>query len=484
MHIFDLIDFHAKIRPYKIAVIHPRGTLNYLSLRSVIAGVALKLQNRDIQPNSTVALYVTDPLLHIALMLGLMLNGVRSVSAHPNYDALPPTLEVNTYLSDREQIPRSGQAKVMLVDESWLQLGAQTLDFPKDKGFADGTAICRIFTSSGTTGIPKAIGHTREGLNQVAMMQLSRDQDFMSGPTMSMMAVSSIGGFNNVYHAFWAGISLVITTDVLQTLRAINLYQVHTLVASPVQVQTIVSMLQGKGAQFPSMRRLYVGGSVLPASVALASRVLLCQNITNTYGATEIAGGAFTGTASLLASKPNAAGYRIPGVELKLLDESGQTVPAGSEGIIHLRTPVMASAYIGDPQATAECFHDGWFRPGDLGILDEDGVLLITGRLGEMINAGGVKVSPQLVDDFLMSQPGVREAAAFSAQLPGGVEQVWAAIVVDSSFDDEALRQASIRKLNSRAPTRLVRVNELPRNAMGKVMRHQLAQSVLQTLVH
>ena len=481
MNIFDLIDFHAKTRPYDIALIHPRGTLTYANLRSVIADVSLKLRSRGIRPGSTVAIYVTDPFLHMALMLGLMLNGVRSVSAHPNYDAMPATLPVDTYLSDREQIPSCGNVQMVVVDDSWLSVGAQPLSFPKEKGFADSNAICRIFTSSGTTGVPKAIGHTSEGLQRMAMMRLSRDTDFMSGPAMSMMAVASIGGFNTVYHAFWAGVCLVMATDILQTLRAINLYRVRTLVASPVQVQGMVGMLQGRGTHFPSLCRLYVGGSVLPAPVALAARILLSQNITNTYGATEIAGGAFTATATLLASKPNAAGYMQPDVQLKLLDESGQEVQPGSEGIVHLRTPVMASGYIGDPQATAECFVDGWFRPGDLGVWNDDGVLLITGRLGEMINAGGVKVSPQLVDDFLLSQPGVKDAAAFAARLPGGVEQVWAAIVVDPQFDDESLRQAAIRKLNARAPVRLVRVSELPRNAMGKVMRHQLAQSIDQT---
>lgn len=483
MTLFDLLDLHAKVRPYDVAVIHPRGSLTYLALRSTIASVALKLRSRGIQPDTTVAIYVTDPFLHLTLILGLMLNGVRSVSAHPNYDAMPATLPIDTYLCDKT-LPLAGSTAVVHVDNSWVEQFEQEMAFPRERGFQNEDAICRVFTSSGTTGIPKAIGHTSRGINCMTMETLARNPLFMSGPVMSMMAISSIGGFVTAYQALWAGIPLVQATNLMQVLRAVNLYKVSTLLASPVQIQALIGMLKGRGARFPSLLRLSTGGASLPKAVGNAARALICPNLVNIYGATETYGGIVQAPVGLLDGKPNAAGYVLPGVQVKVLDVDGAPVPPGSEGVIHIKTPFMSDGYIGDPIATAECFRDGWFVPGDLGAITDDGLLLITGRTSEMINAGGVKVSPQLVDDFLLMQPGVRDAATFAAHQPGGVEQVWAAIVVDTGFDEEALRQACVHKLNSRAPVRFFQVPQLPRNTMGKVLRRELADSLVKLQVH
>jgi acyl-coenzyme A synthetase/AMP-(fatty) acid ligase len=248
-----------------------------------------------------------------------------------------------------------------------------------------------------------------------------------------------------------------------------------SLRCSPQQLQALVATVQGQSVRFPTLQKVEVGGASIPAELLWEARATLCTNIVGVYGSTEVGLVAHAPTA-LLQAHSQAAGYVAPGVEVRIADESGQPLPPGVEGAVQVRSPTMAAQYVGDAATTAACFRDGWFVPGDLGLLRPDGALIIRGRIDEMINAGGVKLSPTLVDDFLLAQPGVRDAAAFAHRRPGQSDQVWAAVVCDPGFDESVLMAAARAKLNSRAPVRLLRVQEIPRNAMGKPLRKQLAE--------
>lgn len=475
VNIFHHLNHHAQIRPYDIAIIHGRGPLNYVGLRTLLVILGERLRVRGVGSGQTVALYLSDHFHHVMLMMALMSMGVRSFSSQPNYDPPPAGLKVDHFLSDRDLSFASNA--ITRIDETWFQVEREERPFPGNLGFADDSEICRIFSSSGTTGVPKAIGHSSKTLSGQAMSRLSRDALLMSGPVVSMMPVSTIGGFNTVFYALWGGYPVVLATHPSQVLRAINLYGVRTLVASSAQLSGLVRMLQGSGARFPSLQRLQLGGSVLPMPLAVQARMLLCPNLVNTYGATETAGAVAMATGALLYKHPSAAGYVVPGVEVRIVDESNRRLAVGSEGAVQIRSSYIASEYMGDPQASSATFVDGWFMPGDLGVLHDDGLLVITGRISELINANGVKTSPQLIDEFLLSQPGIQDAAAFGAQVPGGGEQIWAAIVAHESLDLELLHRVCTQKLNSRAPVRFVRVQELPRNTMGKVIRHELVKA-------
>lgn len=476
MNIFHLLNHHAQLRPYDLALIHSRGSLNYLRLRTLLAVLAERFSMRGFQRGETVAIYLSDPFQHVTVMMALMLMGIRTFSAQPNYDAPPLGLAVDRFLADRDlAFPPTGAS--VRLDDTWFQLDKGERAFPDHAGFHDESEICRIFSSSGTTGVSKAIGHNSRTLSMQTMIRLSRDALMMSGPTISLMPVATIGGFNSVFYAFWGGYPVVLTTGPVESLRAINLYGIRTMLASPAQLEAIVGMLQGSGARFPSLQRIQVGGSVLPAALAMRARVLLCQNILNSYGATETAGAVTTATGAILHRHPSAAGYILPGAEIQIVDERHQPLPSGQEGVVRIRSPFISQGYIGDPQASQAAFVDGWFIPGDLGVLNEDGLLVITGRLSEIINANGVKVSPHLIDEFLLTLPGVQDAAAFGAQMLGGGEQIWAAVVPDSVFDIQLIDRACRQKLNSRAPVRFVEVARIPRNSMGKIIRHELVKA-------
>lgn len=471
MNIIDAIRHHARMRPYDLAVIHPGGAASYLQFAGVVSQLATRLRSHGIAPDTTVAIYVSDPFLHLGLLLACTASGLVSISAHPNYDPIPAAAGVDVFLADRA-LPFALETSVITVGPNWISDGETPELQPSPARAPD--AVVRKYVSSGTTGLPKVIGYTVAAAHSMTTVGLSMEP-LAHGPNLSMMALSTIGGFGTAHGTLWHGATLVLATAPAAVLRAISLYGVASVQASPQQLQGLVDMVRGRAVRFPSLKRIQVGGATLPPSIALAARAMLCPNVVGVYGSTE-AGGVSHTPAAVLQAIPDAAGYVLPGVEVQIVDAEGQGCAAGVEGVVRVRAPDMLCHYIGDPQASAESFRDGWFHPGDLGVLQPDGLLRITGRADEMINAGGVKVNPAMVDAFLLTQPGVIDAAAFARRRAGGTDLVWAAVVAGEGFNEQAVLDACRQRLNSRAPVRLLQMAQIPRNAMGKPVRVRLSE--------
>ncbi|WP_327698755.1 FadD7 family fatty acid--CoA ligase [Streptomyces sp. NBC_00459] len=165
---------------------------------------------------------------------------------------------------------------------------------------------------------------------------------------------------------------------------------------------------------------------------------------------------------------------RPTGVEVRVVDRSGRACPVGVEGEVWVHGPTVARGYLADRDGTAYTFVDGWLRTGDLGALDTDGYLSLTGRIKNLINRGGEKISPEHVEDILAGCPGVAEAAVFA--VPDAVygQRVGAAVVVragDSVGPAEILRYCRDRLAAFEVPDRLEVVAALPYTAKGGLDR-------------
>jgi amino acid adenylation domain-containing protein len=165
--------------------------------------------------------------------------------------------------------------------------------------------------------------------------------------------------------------------------------------------------------------------------------------------------------------------------EVAIMAEDGRLVPPGERGEIVARGPVVVSSYWKRPDADAESFRDGWFRTGDIGYLDADGHLYLTGRLKDQINQGGEKVAPEDVDAALLSHPAVLQAVAFGMPHPTLGETVAAAVVLrpGANVGAEALRSHAAERLAEyQVPQQVFIVPALPASSIGKLLRRDLAQ--------
>jgi acyl-CoA synthetase (AMP-forming)/AMP-acid ligase II len=170
---------------------------------------------------------------------------------------------------------------------------------------------------------------------------------------------------------------------------------------------------------------------------------------------------------------------RPTGTEIAILDEHWQALPGGAVGEVCVRGPGVVDSYRANPEATAASFREGWFRTGDSGSLSPDGYLSLAGRIKELINRGGEKISPHEVEDVLLGHPEVVEAVAFALPDAKYGETVGAAVVARSAVGEDDLRAHCGERLAAfKVPVRVHVVEAIPKGPTGKVQRRLLAEQL------
>jgi long-chain acyl-CoA synthetase len=175
--------------------------------------------------------------------------------------------------------------------------------------------------------------------------------------------------------------------------------------------------------------------------------------------------------------KPGTIGTPIKGVEMRVIDENGDEVPQGETGEIVIRGPNVMKGYWRRPDATAAAIKDGWFRTGDLGRVDEDGYFSIVDRKKDMIIRGGYNVYPREIEEVIHEHPAVAEVAVVGMPHPDLGEEVGAAIVLKpgaTATVDELRDHAKAQVAAYKYPRRVWIVDELPKNATGKIVKRDI----------
>jgi malonyl-CoA/methylmalonyl-CoA synthetase len=224
-----------------------------------------------------------------------------------------------------------------------------------------------------------------------------------------------------------------------------------------------------------SQARLFVSGSApLPGHVLEAFARRFGHTILERYGMSE---------SLMITSNPydgerraGTVGLPLPGVSVRLADERDQVVLAGDVGEVQVKSPALCGGYWRDPEATTAAFtSDGWFRTGDLGIRSPDGYYTLRGRRGDMIISGGFNIYPREIEELLLEDARVREVAVVGVADGARGEIPIAYIVADESLDTADLTARCQAQLASfKTPRTFVRVESLPRTALGKVQKHLL----------
>jgi acyl-CoA synthetase (AMP-forming)/AMP-acid ligase II len=477
MNISDPIRLHARQRPDAPAVIRTDGTtVTYRGLDRRIDALAGRLLDVGLRPGNTVALAISRPYPFVALAFALARMGVTSA---------PPTLPAeHTDLRVTEAgTPTGGRTKAIPLAEIWTKGLSPAVAVPAVASHDDGTAVFHIFPSSGTTGNPKHVAITHD---MVARRVLSRG--LMAPLPDNPVQICTIGfgshfGFKSLLRVLWAGGLIVLPgKPVAKSVPPlIRRHQVNYLVTSAFTLERIIASLPPEAEPFPSLVGIEFGGSLMPRQVYDLARQRLCARIVSLYGTTE-SGAIASAPMAELIGHPGAVGRVHRSVEIRTADADGNPLPPAAEGILWVRTDTCVPCYFGDTNASASAFRDGWFCTGDTGTVSGNGLLTLAGRTGELINNGGDKVSPRVIEDVLSSQPGIREAAAFGAPDATGVIRVWAAIVTDGPVDMPALTALCNKRLKHNAPRFIIKMKALPRNDAGKILRDRLIGKAIEGL--
>ena len=216
-------------------------------------------------------------------------------------------------------------------------------------------------------------------------------------------------------------------------------------------------------------------------SAALAPSVF--DDLESRFGAPVLEAYGMTEASHQMASNHLPPGSRKPGtvgtgtgVEIAIMDDHGSLIETGQTGEVVIKGPNVTLGYHNNPTANEEAFANGWFRTGDQGILNTEGVLTLTGRIKELINRGGEKISPLEVDAVLLQHPGIAEAVCFGVPDVKYGEAVQAAVVLSGDISEDAIRSFCGGHLaDFKVPDRVYLVESLPRTATGKIQRRNVA---------
>lgn len=339
-----------------------------------------------------------------------------------------------------------------------------------------------VFTS-GTAGRPKAVELSHRsllaGLHMLLHITRRLPQliDESTGDTgLHTGPMFHIGGVQTLLRAITVGDTLVMPTgrfDPAEALRLIEQWRIARWSAVPTMVSRVLEHPDVHRRDLLSLRSITVGGAPVHAEFLAQLRTgfpAVEPRVATGYGLTENGGQATAASGRDTTERPGSSGRPLPCVELTILDGSDQ-----EDGEILIRSPTQMIGYSGTADSPID--DDGWLHTGDLGHLDDDGYLWITGRAKDMIIRGGENIAPAAVEEALAGIPGVVESAVFGVPHPDLGEEVMAAVVVEDGLTAERLQAELRSRLASFAiPSRWQLGPEpLPTNHAGKIDKKRLA---------
>ncbi|HEY7942937.1 MAG TPA: non-ribosomal peptide synthetase, partial [Casimicrobiaceae bacterium] len=339
--------------------------------------------------------------------------------------------------------------------------------------------LALVMQTSGTTSKPKIVPLTHAQILACAR-QLPLVVDDRALSVTPLFTYGALGV--DLLAPLAAGASTVITPGFSATdfVDWLDEFRPTFYSASPtIQAAVVDALDQRKPATPCSLHYARSSSKALPQTVQCRLEAALGVPVIQGYGMTE---------SGLIAQNPLTLGAQRLGsagmprhIDVAIRDAQGRALPPGAVGEVTVCGPSVMSGYEGDTEANRLAFADGWFRTGDLGYFDGDGYLFLTGRVNEIVNRGGMKLAPSEVDEIFMSHPAVLEAVAFPVPHPSLGEDLAIAIVLrpPATVSAQELHEFAIEHLVPfKVPSVVVLVTELPRNALGKVWRRGLADTL------
>ena len=356
----------------------------------------------------------------------------------------------------------------------------------KDQSSMSAASWAALFKTSGTTGASKRVPVTHGNLLAMAAKMERWLKLTPADRSACIMPIHYNAGFKATLLApllVGCSVALPASTAPRDTLQWMGELRPTWLTAAPAFLQSLVEKLGSESkdrlaSAIGSLRFVLSTASYCPPATAANLEEILRRPVVEFYGLCE----AGMMTAPMLPparAKPGTVG-RIPRGELAIRNGEGRFLPADQVGNVVVRGPSVTPGYIVDDiDSVPSGLEDGWLLTGDLGSVDEDGLLTIVGREKEIINRGGEKVSPYLVEKALLCHTAVREAAVFVVPHPRLGENVAAAVVLQSgasASSSELLEFIYDRLAPSERPRRIHVVENLPVGATGKLQRSQLSK--------
>lgn len=466
--------------------------ISYGDLEAKIRRGAGWLQALGVAPGDRVVLFTPDKLPFLIAHLATLYAGAVSLPLNFRFTRE----EMKFFLADsrpkvivagREQRALIGGLRSDLGKEARIVDDAAILEPPASSFTAPSVQPddpCLMIYSSGTTGWPKGVVHSHFNLASAlrALQKCWRiTADDLVINVLPLFHVHGLCFGTQLPLLAGACVHVEDSFDAKETLKIIG--QGTVFMAVPTIYYRFLEQPDFRKAAkaWKNIRLFTCGSAPIRAEVLPELEEILGRPIINRYGMTE---------AHVITSLPldgpwptGSVGLPLEGIELQMIREDGQETKAGEVGAVRIRGANLFHEYWNKPDATRAAFATGWFDTGDLGFRDDKGFLTLVGRKNDLIITNGFNVYPQVVERVVNDCPGVKESAVLGLPDARRGERVAVAVVKsDSALDEERLKAHwSERLIEYQRPLTVVFVEALPRNSMGKVLRRELRERLLQS---
>lgn len=461
--------------PFAIAAIVNRKPVNFATLNSFVGKAVGRLERAGLGPADIVGFRFKNQLLHLVFVLAALRSGIAHLSVFQEW----PHKLSNDFVN------RVG-VKIIFGDVAWPESETQTTsldlpaladdpepgDFPF-RGGQDGAPILFVL-GSGTTGEPRIIHYDAANLAAMVERDLKVRPIGFQERYFSLVAFDFFTGKRRALGCLAAGGTVIFTSTSASVAALCDYLAVDHLALVVNHAETMAGKFKGDRPRLPRLKSLVVGGSPISEDLRHRLRGRLSPNLFVGYGTNEIGEATFA-SAEIQKLHAGTVGMPAPGVEIKISGPRGEALPPGVTGEILLRTKGMFSGYLNEPDATAEVFREGWYRPGDLGYLTPQGALVFKGRSDDLMMIDGISIYPREIEHVLETHPGVKHAAAFPLRsAKHGQIPIAAVTLSDASLGAADLKSYCYESLGPKLPNLIMVVEKMPRNPAGKILKGDL----------
>ena len=477
-----------------------RQSLNYAGLRALVAATAAELETLGIGRNDPVAIVLPNGPEMAAAFVAI---GAAATTAplNPAYRRD----EFRFYLNDldaRLLVVEHGSESPALAVAAELGIPVATLhadpDLPagvfalageagvaRSTGPAEADDTALVLHTSGTTSRPKIVPLSQRNVCASAANVADSIALLPGDRCLNIMPLFHIHGLiAAVLSSLHAGASVHCSPgfNALNFFRWLDEVRPTWYTGVPTMHQAILARASRNTEIIDRvpLRLIRSSSASLPPQVMAELEETFGAPVIEAYGMTEAAHQMASNPLPPKPRKPGSVGLPA-GPEVAIMNEAGALLPAGEIGEIVIRGPNVTAGYKNNDEANAEAFTDGWFRTGDQGVVDDEGYFRLTGRLKEIINRGGEKISPREVDEVLLDHPDVVQVVTFAVPHPKLGEDVAAAIVLreNATEDEQGIRAFAAERLaDMKVPRKIVFLDEIPKGATGKLQRIGLADKL------
>ncbi|WP_144481022.1 class I adenylate-forming enzyme family protein [Cytobacillus oceanisediminis] len=348
----------------------------------------------------------------------------------------------------------------------------------EDNVHRNDTAV--ILYTSGTTGNPKGVLLTHKNLYTNAVNSAAHNETDI-GVTIGVLPLAHVYGLTISNTCYLTGSSIVVFSrfDPQEIFKAIETYKVRSFSAVPAMIHAMVGSPQADQYDTSSLEWIGSGSAPLPIALLNGFRQRFGAKVLEGYGLSEAAP-IVTAHNKKIDIKPGSVGIPIPGVQIKIIDDEGRELPIGEVGELLVAGDSVTPGYYQNKEETNRVIRDGWLHTGDMAKVDEDGYLFIVDRKKDLVIRGGFNIYPRDIEELLNAHESVSEAAVIGVPDERMGEEIVACVVRNPETDpseEELIQYCQDHLARNKTPKRIVFMESLPRNGVGKILKTRLRET-------